>query len=312
VVAVGILVAIDPGRGGSGRREQFEMPESPGHIRVTNPTGVVDLSRTDSGWTVDSMQRPADPERIRTFTAHLTGTVSYPVIATSSRPDQYGLASGATIELSGAEASVRVRLGARATDGRSVYALIGDSDTVVLLPAELVNSAAGEVIAFRDLVVGRWPESNLVEVRLSNPSGDIVTVSRNDDNSNGTQTSTTGQTARPAETSILASAQRVERIAREWRAEGRLAEEVMPHQIENMFQELAALTAATFAVPPADQLPAGSSPIASLMIDSSPAGLVTLDLYAASGDFYPAELGGNQFQLSTRRVRRLTMGLLAP
>ena len=104
---------------------------------------------------------------------------------------------------------------------------------------------------------------------------------------------------------MLASAKRVERIAREWRAEGPLSDEVMPFQIENMFQELAAVTATSFM-----EASETGAPIATLVINPGDPDSETLRIYAAEGDFHPAELRGDHFFISARRVLRLTMGLI--
>ena len=315
VAAVGAVVVVNPGTARAGHRAEFSLPEPLSHIRVTNDTGSIDLSRTDTGWTVDSLNRPAAPGRIEAFTSHLTGAVSYPVIATSGGPDQYGLGPGTIIDLSDSGGSIRVLLGAPATDGRSVYARIGESRTVVLLPAELVAASTGDARAFRDLVVMRWPESSLLEVRLSDQSGAIVTVTRvvgeATDLPPGTAEGVGVQPADPFGTSILASAQRVQRIAREWRAEGPLADEVMPHHMENMFQELAAVTASSFARTPEGKPPAHRLPIATLVIGTATAGSATLHIYAADADLHPAELDGDLFLISSRRVLRMMMGLPA-
>ncbi len=308
IVAVGAVIFVGRDRADSGNRQQFNLPPSVSSIRITKDTGSIDLSRSGSTWIVDSLNRPAAPGRIDSFTSHLTGAVSFRVIATSSGPDQFGLGTGTAIELSGNGQTVRVTLGAQATDGRSVYAQIGDSRTVVLVPTELITAAAGDAVAFRDPVVMRRPESDLRQVHLSGPTGDIVTVTRAVGDIADTAPAgavTSGSLTQTASDSVLASAKRVERIAREWYAEGPQADEVMPFQIENMFQELAAVTATSFT-----EASGPAPPIATLLINAGSPDSETLRIYSAAGDFHPAELGGDHFFISARRVLRLTMGLV--
>ncbi len=308
VVAISTMIFIGRDRADSGNRQQFNLPPSLSSIRITSDTGPIDLSQTESGWIVDSLNRPAAPGRINSFTSHLTGAVSFPVIATASGPGQFGLGAGTTIDLSGRDETVRVTLGAQATDGRSVYARIGDSRTIVLVPTELMTAATGDAVAFRDPVVMRRPESSLHQVHLSALAGDIVTVRRAVGDPAGTTPADavpSGSAAHTASDSVLASAKRVERIAREWYAEGPQADEVMPFQIENMFQELAAVTATSFT-----EASGPAPPIATLVMNAGSSDFETLRIYSAAGDFHPAELGGDHFFISARRVLRLTMGLV--
>ncbi|MBU8913298.1 MAG: DUF4340 domain-containing protein [Spirochaetales bacterium] len=315
VVTVGIVIFAAHGRNASGNRHPFDLPPSVSSIRITNDSGTIELRQTTSGWIVDSLSRPAAPNRVDTLTSHLTGSVSFPVIATSSGPDQFGLGAGTTIDLSGGDETVRVTLGAPAADGRSVYARIGDSRTVVLVPTELVTAATGDAVAFRDPIVLRRPESDLRQVGLFGPSGEIVTVARAAGESAGATsagTATSDPTAQTAADSILASARRVERIAREWRADGPQADEVMPFQMENMFQELAAVTATAFTTMTGSGAPASAdrTPTATLVIDAGTPDSEALHIYAAEGDLHAADLDGDLFFISARRVLRLTMGLV--
>ena len=79
----------------------------------------------------------------------------------------------------------------------------------------------------------------------------------------------------------------------------------MPYHMENMFQELAAITATSFT-----DVAAPGAPIATLVIGTGTPDSEALHIYAAEGDLHPAELGGDLFFISTRRFLRLTMGLI--
>lgn len=303
---------------------RLAVPGDLTRIVIRNADGEVDLRRTAAGWMVASLDAPASPQRVRALTTRLDPSVAYPVVAGSAAPGRYGLDSAMAVTLYGEQDSATVALGATAADGRSVYARMDVAGAVILMPREVAAAASGPKNAFRDPVVARWPESSIRVVRILDGDGNIaVHVRRASGYGDGKagdadEMLNSGGVA----TGAPASAARVERIARQWHVEDAPAGKVEPYQIENMLQELAALTAQEFET----DAPTGGATAAPLAMielqtgaDSDPAGDPTggrqrtlLTIYPATAAGHPATLTGYDasFVLAERRVRRLLMGLI--
>ncbi len=304
------LIIMIPLIGRDANQIRLDLPAEPNRIIISNSEGEVTLERVDSDWVVASFGVPASPARVRAITAALEPSRSYPLVATNAASGQFGLDGRRTVTVEDASLRAAVTLGGAAADGRNIYARIEGAGDVFLLPADVAAAASGSRDAFRDPVVARWTAREVRGIRLYEGERPVAILAHD------LTVAAEDQPAPENGDDVLESAARVERIAREWSVE-RSETGIEPYQIENMLQELDALTASGF-------LSGGEAPHASeqavARLEIFPAASTTvgpepilLTVYARANTGYRARLSSydTAFLLPERKVRRLLMGMIA-
>ncbi len=209
--------------------ERLSFPQDPEVVRIEGPGDSITLRRSGAEWRLAEIDAPADPETVREFLDPITGEKRLLLAATESAGG-YGLsgASSITVTLQGEGNEATLTLGTTSASGRQVYLRTENREKVYLLDRRVREIAEGGATGLRERVLRRIPEEEILSLTIATPAGPQVRVSRREEESTGTGEAQTEEMAR---------------IARTWAVEGTSLE---PYQLENLFQELAALRANGF------------------------------------------------------------------
>ena len=210
--------------------ERLSFPQDPEVVRIEGPGDSITLRRSGAEWRLAEIDAPADPETVRELLDPITGEKRLLLAATESAGG-YGLsgANSITITMQGGGNEATLTLGTTSASGRQVYLRTGSREKVYLLDRRVREIAEGGAMGLRERVLRRIPEEEILTLTIATPSESQARIYRR----RGDSSSSAGE----AQTEEMA------RIARTWAVEGTPLE---PYQLENLFQELAALRANGF------------------------------------------------------------------
>ncbi|MFP4301293.1 MAG: DUF4340 domain-containing protein [Alkalispirochaetaceae bacterium] len=264
-------------------------PEGVDTITISRGEESLTLRREGDGWQVGAERYRGDRKVIEELLSSLRELEEVDVVSGRSNYERYGLTEAEAYELSleqeGTEV-LKLRLGANATAGGTVYGRVNDRPEVVLLPRRLKERAGVDPGEFRNKLMASIEVESIREATIAGSGVEAFTL-----RAGGTQNT-------PADATAL------EEIDATWQSEG--PERVSPERIQQFLQELSSLRAQEFL----DSRPNGT-PFGTVTLDTTN-GQERFELYPPEeNDLYPvvASMTEDVFLIPEWRARRLLLGI---